>query len=551
MPIPQEPSWASDLPTLESVFVNNTNSLLRPFSIFSISFFRPTPSLPSPPLLEALTAISTLAPTDTVDDSAAVKAIGGLQRFASQLRDAVAARKLSPEYEQVVASLETLLRGYASGFHVIGRAIWDSEGSSSGAEMSRTDMEEGIKQCLHGIFAVRVLLAEHAVSLAPSDKEILGAIFPTLDTNHHLLSTLFDHSRLLITSLQAKPIRPFAQFKLKPALPSPALPPLAQSVTDAEVSFIVELLETEEEKRRPLRVAMEAKALHCDLAMSMTNKRIAEVKARTARRFSEDGDGAENAKDERGGVEDDGDGDGGEDCVDDLQLRQEVEDLKPDVSKLGDEGGTIEGSVHADAPAAEKVRVGKAVAWEEIAEKALVECLDVARALLEDGRAAVLSDEVTPVEWLGSSGVPSPSVPLDTHRKSKSLSNNDSASDSDSSYDASDSESESSHASEADLVAHACPLRTLFRLIDRYEEQRLAVWLSLPAAKRGKMTAFMQGEEGRVGMAWDGFGLRAMMEYDGDTLLSYGLAAEKLDKWTELAAARNAKKIRRKGRKTV
>lgn len=36
-----------------------------------------------------------------------------------------------------------------------------------------------------------------------------------------------------------------------------------------------------------------------------------------------------------------------------------------------------------------------------------------------------------------------------------------------------------------------------------------------------------------------------------DTLLSLGLSADKFDKWVELASRRNAKKIRRKGRKTV
>jgi hypothetical protein len=35
-----------------------------------------------------------------------------------------------------------------------------------------------------------------------------------------------------------------------------------------------------------------------------------------------------------------------------------------------------------------------------------------------------------------------------------------------------------------------------------------------------------------------------------DTLSSFGLSVEKLDKWTELASMGNAKKLRRKGRQT-
>jgi hypothetical protein len=55
----------------------------------------------------------------------------------------------------------------------------------------------------------------------------------------------------------------------------------------------------------------------------------------------------------------------------------------------------------------------------------------------------------------------------------------------------------------------------LFRLYDRFEEQRLAVWLARPADKREKMSVYMRGSGGRAGDAWDALGLVLLMQYDG------------------------------------
>jgi hypothetical protein len=40
-------------------------------------------------------------------------------------------------------------------------------------------------------------------------------------------------------------------------------------------------------------------------------------------------------------------------------------------------------------------------------------------------------------------------------------------------------------------------------------------------------------------------------ERSSDALGTFGLSVDKLDKWVELAAKRNSKKIRRKGRKAI
>ena len=61
---------------------------------------------------------------------------------------------------------------------------------------------------------------------------------------------------------------------------------------------------------------------------------------------------------------------------------------------------------------------------------------------------------------------------------------------------------------------YPCPLRSLFALHDRYEEQRLAVWTSLPTESRVGMGTYMRGEEGRVGEVWDGAGMILLLDYD-------------------------------------
>lgn len=102
---------------------------------------------------------------------------------------------------------------------------------------------------------------------------------------------------------------------------------------------------------------------------------------------------------------------------------------------------------------------------------------------------------------------------------------------------------------EAEGSYYRCPLRTLFALHDRYEEQRLAIWLTLPTSKRGKMTAFMRGgKDGEIGRAWDGLGMNVMSVVCGSSLISYGLAPDKLSKWTDLIAVRQAKRSRKKGK---
>lgn len=188
-----------------------------------------------------------------------------------------------------------------------------------------------------------------------------------------------------------------------------------------------------------------------------------------------------------------------------------------------------------------------AIRWEGLAEDALIECMRTARRLVEEGKSGVLSDEVKREDWVDDGAQPAerPSPCSVFVEDFESTGRGDSGkkilnkvgegkndqngetegeegarSDGDESEVHSDSESSesdfaSSDEEDEDTLSHPCPLRTLFRLYDRFEEQRLAVWLALPAEKREKMSVYMRGSGGRAGDAWDALGLVLLMQYDG------------------------------------
>ena len=179
----------------------------------------------------------------------------------------------------------------------------------------------------------------------------------------------------------------------------------------------------------------------------------------------------------------------------DLQLSRAAAGIGPAKTRAlerfvaGEDGGGA--SVKGDEGADE-------VLWEDIAEDSLVHCLRVAEGLIEAGRGAVLVGKATREDWPGEG------MGMGTLSCRDS---DDAPSDSDSTDDDDEDEDE-------EAQSHPCPLRTLFRLVDRFEELRLAIWLCLPPATRGGMGRFMRGERGRVGSAWDELGLRLMAEYD-------------------------------------
>ncbi|WWD16339.1 hypothetical protein CI109_100765 [Kwoniella shandongensis] len=612
--------WIDALPTLEGLFAKHTSTLLRPFSLFNISLFRSSPQLPPTSLLDplrSLTEVSSSSDPTSSPKGSVYKALISLQTYIAQLRDAVRHKNLPLTDDAVLDRVGELLEGYMMGTYLIARTLWPDQGVEN-QDLGTTetnDLKRGFEQCLRGFFAGRSMLLDPALEettkanidsiVRRTNNHLLGSIFPPTETTYPYFAPLLAHPRKVITTLQTNPTRPVVSHsKIKSPSPiSPTTPVPHQTVSDEEVSWFIAMLkifeegletidsiplpqegeeegqvvgkqkkktkaqeqkELEEDKCRPLRLEMEVRVLACDLAMSMTTKRMGEVKARALAKM--DGDQEVHSDDQEKKVskkeqEENEEEDGGEQSPSPSEV-----DIKPRLSFESDldpsPSPKLDDAERTRSPETEKIDALQAARWEEIAEDLLVRCLETARSLVDDGRGEVLVEHVVPEDWLGEDGIPSPSL-NEKDNKFKSLipdpttDNSDkdhrcqaeSDADSESEFDDTSSDSESEDLSSG--PSHPCPLRSLFRLHDRYEEQRLAIWLHLPSAHRGKMGLFMRGSEGRVGKAWDTLGLGLMIEYDSETLIGYGLGGDKLDKWLELAAARNTKKIRRRGRKTV
>ena len=211
----------------------------------------------------------------------------------------------------------------------------------------------------------------------------------------------------------------------------------------------------EQDKRRPMRIGMEASMLRCDIAMSMANRDIKAIKARAKLAVSSDE----------------------EEDVDSLAVDDE-----------------------------------EAIKWERIAEEALIQVMELSKDLVENKRGGVLSDAVTRTDWLGDEETLY--IPASPANSAKLAENKDCAESDEETEDESDDEDDDNARDSDEVDTHPCPLRSVFRLHDRYEEQRLAVWLSLPAATRPGMGTYMRGDDGAVGEAWDGLGLWLQRSYD-------------------------------------
>jgi len=156
------------------------------------------------------------------------------------------------------------------------------------------------------------------------------------------------------------------------------------------------------------------------------------------------------------------------------------------------------------------------VKWEEEAELLLIQALQKAKNLVEVRRGAVLTAHVEPSEWLSpemarGSFASTPSVDGST-----STYPDDEQGERDQDTDVEDGSSgdETGEGEDDFAEVYPCPLRALFRLHDQYEEQRLAVWLTLPASTRLGMGTYMRGEQGAMGEAWDALGLLLLLDHD-------------------------------------
>lgn len=263
----------------------------------------------------------------------------------------------------------------------------------------------------------------------------------------------------------------------------------------------------QENEHRLLRVRMEVMSLMCDLLLSMTNKTMSEVKARAARRLSREE--SEEAAEEK--VE----SEASNRSKSRGKSRSKIIDSMPDTNtnncvSLCAATSTFSSS---DTPSS-------FIEWEVLAEKSLIDCFDFAAYSAKNDRIAVLTKSINHSDWLD---VTSPQLKAGMKSKSQSPSpshpcpsSSNMSDDEDFDLDSSTSFISEDENDEDEGSSCRCPLRTLFALHDRYEEQRLAIWLTLPTPKRGKMTAFMRGgKDGEVGRAWDGLGMSVMSVIGG------------------------------------
>jgi hypothetical protein len=245
-------------------------------------------------------------------------------------------------------------------------------------------------------------------------------------------------------------------------------------------------------RRRYLRIALESRITKCELAAAFASADIGNMKLRakdisrspTPELLSDD----------------------------DSSVDSEELDAKPGVLTL--EEDTLVSQAGASNSADSKTENKEStLRWDEEFEDTLYECLEYSRRLIEDQHwMALLQRQIG-----------------DTACKN----------DSESEYN-SDSESEEEQESSQ---TGPTPLRAIFRLHDRYEELRLAVWLTLPTDTRGKMSAYMRGAptttqmmkvkgpdmgdaafkekiNGRIGEAWDRLGLALLKECENERVFT-------------------------------
>lgn len=466
-------------------------------------------------------------PNDTLDFENATKAFASLQSFIAALKTSNTKAAVEAGAEETDILYEMYLRGFYIACTAVG-----------GKPNETGDLREAARQCLLGYLALeRHITKDKWKSLIP---HLIGSIVSPSSPNAHLLAPLFELPRRLTRQVQEHHIQRAA--KNGPAFAGTSQDPVkdneslaihlldlldifgkhvesrdllpAPSNADQKQTKAKMKAEAEENKARPKRLALEAHMVACELSTALANADIAEVKAR-ARGHAEDVPDL---------ISDDGSSSGGD--GDD-----EAEDVKPKIEThlmIGISGKTLRSDSISDpnrsASRAPEVR------WDDRAEATLLQCFGIAASLVEERHMSVLTRAVHASDWLDQVD----HVVESSSKASPSLSaHSDIGTDSEAEED-SDTDDEDS----SSVDVGSTPLRTIFRLQDRYEELRLAVWLSLPPDSRGKMSAYMRGiptmvqvmamkesgmeeEEfkdkikGRIGEAWDRFALALLKRVDG------------------------------------
>jgi hypothetical protein len=463
---------------------------------------------------------------ETADSDTAVKALVALRSYIVDLKTEAAKSAETPIH------VAQLLEAYLRGFYVAARAAsfgsWNNE------------MAEASKDCMMGYLETHHQATEETRNIWRP--HILAAIFAPSSDDSHLLTPIFDLPRQLTDGILHHHIQRSGGKKAlrdsageaSPTDPVKEHGPEAESLLDTLSIFSRHIagLDTlplstqpddppktskaklkaigDEAKRRPLRIGLETRITQCELATALASVDVVNIKIRA--RGKSRSPTPELLSDEGSSVDSDDEVDIKPDCR--IQASKSPEVVRPDNEvKVEDESGN--GGV-----------------WDERAEDILYDLLEYSRQLIDDRHSSVLTDTPQRADWLGTasaSNVPRTPTPKTPGSASEDDDENESESESDSDSD-SDLDPSSSQAG-------STPLRAIFRLQDRYEELRLAVWLSLPPDSRGKMSAYMRGAptptqmvrvkgpnmgaakfkemmNGRIGEAWDRLGMALLKKFD-------------------------------------
>jgi len=501
-------------------------ALVRPFSLLSLPFFRRKPASPyNDPLTLLRSASAFIDSAETADYDTAVKALVALRTYIVDLKTDAA--KLT----EIPTKVERLLEAYLRGFYVAAQAV-------SAGRWNR-EMAEASQDCLTGYAEAHRHATEETREICRP--HILAAIFPPSPDDWHLLTPIFDISRRLTDEILHHHMqRPGVKKALRdPAGEAFTTDPVKEHGLEAESLFdilnifsrLIAGVESlplshqldmptktskaklkaidDEAKRRPLRIGLEARITQCELATALASVDVVNIKIRA--RGKSRSPTPELLSDEGSSVDSDDEVDIKPDVR--SQASKSLKELRADDDSKDDEGEN-----------------GDGVVWEEKAEGILYDLLEYSRQLIDDRHSSVLTDTPQRADWLGTSlssndpRTPTPKTPGSASAEDEDT-ESESESDSDSDLDPSSSQ------------AGSTPLRAIFRLQDRYEELRLAVWLSLPPDSRGKMSAYMRGApnptqmlrvkgpnmgaakfkemmNGRIGEAWDRLGMALLKKFD-------------------------------------
>lgn len=558
--IPQAGGWKQSLPTLEGL-INGSNdtgeqsirirlhsppvtrsdlvllhvvsAILRPFSRLGIPFFRrsTSTSTDADPLrrLRELTA---------EDHAPAELDLGGVHGALAGVQ--ILAKRVKAQVTMTAGELEELCEGYLRGLHLVSQV--------SGQSLSEKDTEgirEVAKQCLVGLGLLSTRLSE-PITL---HRSIIASLFPHSPGDQtRFLTPIFQRPKALTDKLQYHHVQ---RSDTKSASSAPAVEPVRE--LEAEAVYQLHLLDgyiemvakfetlpaaaddqhkttkagikarDEAERARPLRITLEARLAKCELATALASADIALIKRRAIalhKEESEEAASVASTRSEKDGKEEEEDGN--DDHESDEEAAERIEQ-KPVITEP--EAATPEHS-HTTADTREAER------WDDRAQTALLDCLEYAASLIRERHSKVLIEIVDRSDWLDETD-----AEISGERSKKHAEDSETNSEDESSDDDSDTDSDSQDDQQASGPHCPAPLRAIFRLQDRYEELRLAVWLALPVDFRGKMSAFMRGvptsaelaamreggmgeaevlarSRGRIGEAWDHLGLLLLKHYD-------------------------------------